>query len=196
MAVTRVFRVRVARSSRRVAITPDVKQMGARSAGNPCCGRRGGGWKRGTVGMPRPTGAPVLDPTRSSYRRLRSGSRSARRGQGTETLAQLGGLPASVACVCAQHLEAGLDPRRPGQRMAAPHRLSTDRGDIPAGRCLRQRRRAGTGRHRPYYIPNVRCENGTAANSGMHRFHSASMRKPRMRRGVATWLGSGKLLGR
>jgi len=118
------------------------------------------------------------------------------RGQGTETLAQLGGLPASDACVCAQHLEAGLDPRRPGQRMAAPHRLSTDRGDIPAGRCLRQRRRAGTGRHRPYYIPNVRCENGTAANSGMHRFHSASMRKPRMRRGVATWLGSGKLLGR
>ena len=102
----------------------------------------------------------------------------------------------SDACVCAQHLEAGLDPRRPGQRMAAPHRLSTDRGDIPAGRCLRQRRRAGTGRHRPYYIPNVRCENGTAANSGMHRFHSASMRKPRMRRGVATWLGSGKLLGR
>ena len=38
--------------------------MGARSAGNPHAAlRRGGGWKRGMVGMPRPTGAPVLDPT-------------------------------------------------------------------------------------------------------------------------------------
>jgi hypothetical protein len=42
---------------------------------------------------------------RSSSRRLRSGSRSARKGQGTETLAQLGGLPPSVACV-SQRLDA------------------------------------------------------------------------------------------
>src|SRR6266851_8909698 len=27
------------------------------------CVRRGGGWRRGTVEIPRPTGAPVLDPT-------------------------------------------------------------------------------------------------------------------------------------
>src|SRR6516162_11206009 len=37
--------------------------------------------------------------SRSSSRRLRSGSRSARRGQGTETVAELGGLPPSGACV-------------------------------------------------------------------------------------------------
>ena len=36
---------------------------------------------------------------RFSSRRLRSGSRSARRGQGTETVAEVGGLPPSGACV-------------------------------------------------------------------------------------------------
>src|SRR6516165_4160087 len=46
-------------------ISLEVKQMGARSAGNPhaACVRRGGGWKRGTAGMPGLTGAPALDPT-------------------------------------------------------------------------------------------------------------------------------------
>ena len=33
--------------------------------------------------------------SRSSFRRLRSGSRSGRKGQGTETVAMLGGLPPS-----------------------------------------------------------------------------------------------------
>jgi hypothetical protein len=44
---------------------------------------------------------------RSSSRRLQSGSRSARKwGQGTETLAKLGGLPPSGACVW-QRLDTG-----------------------------------------------------------------------------------------
>ena len=38
--------------------------------------------------------------------------------------------------------------KRPRQCMAAPHRLSSDRGDIPAERRLRQRRRTGSGRRR------------------------------------------------
>ena len=42
---------------------------------------------------------------RSSSRRLRSGSRSARKGQGTKTLAKLGGLPLGGACV-SQRLDA------------------------------------------------------------------------------------------
>jgi len=41
-----------------------MKQMGARNAGNPhVASRRGGGWKRGLVGVFGQIGAPVLDPT-------------------------------------------------------------------------------------------------------------------------------------
>src|SRR5215469_11783627 len=60
-------------------ISPEVKQMGARSAGNPHAAlRRGGGWKRGTVGIPRPTGAPVLDPTCVQVRLACSAGQSCR----------------------------------------------------------------------------------------------------------------------
>jgi hypothetical protein len=49
---------------------------------------------------------------------------------------------------------------------------------------------------REFTAEEIDASNPVAPYSRMHRFHSASMRKPRMRRGVATWLGSGKLLGR
>ena len=55
--------------------------------------------------------------------------------------------------------------RRPADRLAASHRVSADRGDLSAACRLWQRRRAGQGViDMPYDIPNVRCENGAAAN--------------------------------
>jgi len=99
--------------------------MGARSAGNPHAAlRRGGGWKRGTAEIlghsqtkgranrenklrPKPArqsstlpGRPFFVPSPGNQVR---GARE--RGQGTEPLAKLGGLPPSVACV-SQRLDA------------------------------------------------------------------------------------------
>src|SRR6516225_9491833 len=101
-------------------ISPDVKQMGARSAGNPhaACDVEGAGnvarsgyWdtrrRKGeptgetNFGLNRRASPRPYRKGRSSSRRLRSGSRSARKGVKGPMLAQLSGLPLSVACVFA-----------------------------------------------------------------------------------------------
>src|SRR5438874_5370960 len=90
-------------------ISPDVKQMGARSAGNPhaACDVEGAGnvARSGYLGqLARQSstlpGKAVLRPVACDQVR---GARG--RGQGTETVAKLGGFPPSVACV-SQRLDA------------------------------------------------------------------------------------------
>jgi hypothetical protein len=86
-------------------ISPDVKQMGARSAGNPhaACDVEGAGnvaWSGCLGQLARQSSTlperPFLVPSPA----IRFAER-AERCQGTEMLAQLSGLPLSVACVFA-----------------------------------------------------------------------------------------------
>jgi len=90
-------------------ISLEVKQMGARSAGNPhaACDVAGAGnvARSGYLGqLARQSstlpGKAVLRPVACDQVR---GARG--RGQGTETVAKLGGFPPSVACV-SQRLDA------------------------------------------------------------------------------------------
>jgi hypothetical protein len=100
-------------------ISPEVKQMGARSAGNPhaACDVEGAGnvARSGCLGqLARQSstlpGRPFFIPSPAIRFPGARGS-----GQGTEMLAKLGGLPPSVACVSQR-------PRpSPGQALTAEH---------------------------------------------------------------------------
>jgi hypothetical protein len=89
-------------------ISPEVKQMGARSAGNPhaACDVEGAGnvARSGCLGqLARQSstlpGKPFFVPSPA----IRFAERG--RGQGTETVAKLGGSPPNAACV-SQRLDA------------------------------------------------------------------------------------------